>query len=772
MKKILLFMSCSLMSLVLLGCGENTQTEKTLKLSNQQLAVAERSYAAGFDDWGVPDLEESSSFDISGYQFNVQEALSSAPKQIQETTLNKIKNKLQSLWDTYSPTNFGKTVPLDASKDIKMIAIQAFLQNPLSFVQGQQQHFENLNVSNLNWCLDGKVWQSGKWIPLSEYAKDPKLSENALTSPMFLIDSWVLDKQIEQASAKLSSITQKSADATQGTVFSFVGQAMKELGDRFDASIRGTEKNAFSHFSDKYIELLSKKRVISDSFLSGELNNDIQNLSILKNVVDSGQIGTQFYTASKTSELLKLKTNFERDEKNIPQKNTSTKTDLTKEEKAVIQDQDVLVSILQKVSKDSNSSVWNWRNAGYLQGVVSPSSVCLRARSADFAELVNKFFKENLYAKDLKKSLFFKYAITNRDTIEQKAQKRALLQKEFELAVSSAIDLVVLNTENKGVVIGSALELLPKMTLSSMFDTISENFDSGIEMVIPKIFDLNKNLNVFLVKEDGTQDKIPNQLRKVLNAIIPQGSQSDINALLEIELPFDADKLDAFLKGQTKSKGWFGVSLASDTISTRESRANHGQVNLSQLTLEGNTGRTWTLDQALYVSVKGTVENKTTDNLNGVVSYNFNGFTLGSTYAFENSKELSKYSGSFLLAKSLSSSLFAEMQGGFEKEGASVLSTQKYTIGADLTFGSPFVQLDHVVGQGARGFVGCDFGSVSFTSEEGSIGISGLAKIDMLTGAPVISTGVNFVMNQGISLSSNLNMHSELSVDVSLDISK
>jgi hypothetical protein len=392
-------------------------------------------------------------------------------------------------------------------------------------------------------------------------------------------------------------------------------------------------------------------------------------------------------------------------------------------------------------------------------------------------ETIKSFFKENLLKGSPQDSIFFQGAFGASDKSEDKMSKRDLLQQEFK---SRFDHLIVLTTRGKEKG-GSQLkefsinyaDVIDNLINTSAARPWANTLEDLKTKLIPFIYNVNQNRGstppTIILPENENKSKLPMDLSLILEIIVPQGGNTD-KEIESVKSLLEAQKLKEFV-GKDFHRP-MSARLASDIISTRDSRSYEGQVNLSQLTLEGNTGRAWTLDQALYVSAKGTVENKTTDNLNGVVSYNFNGFTLGSTYAFENSKEVSNYAGSVLASKSFASNLFVEFQSGFEKEGASVLSTQKYTIGADLTFGSPFVQLDHVAGQGARGFVGFDFGSMPIKIEQGAMELTGLIKVNIETGAPVASTGINFATHQGVSLNSTVNLHSELSADVSVEVSR
>ena len=401
----------------------------------------------------------------------------------------------------------------------------------------------------------------------------------------------------------------------------------------------------------------------------------------------------------------------------------------------------------------------------------------LRIDERSLEQSLNDFFDQDMRSGG---KLLLTNALTDKDDGAQKLAKRKALQDVFLPIVQNSIfldrhawraqddsedNLKFEETRE----IGSLNKILKDLE-STAFSSETKELFAQIQKTICKLYDIYPKIKFSVKNSEGVT--VEQDLRDLLNVIIPQGfgiGTTEEEKIASIQGYLDKDAIEkAFLNTPSQA-----ISLASDVISTRDSRSHQGRVNLSQLTINGNTGGAWTLDQALYVSAKGTVENKTTDNLNGVVSYNFNGFTLGSTYAFENSKEVSNYAGSVLASKSFASNLFVEFQSGFEKEGTSVLSTQKYTIGADLTFGSPFVQLDHVAGQGARGFVGCDFGLLTLkTDTTAAVGISGLAKVDVLTGAPVISTGVNFITHHGVSLSSTINVHSELSADVSVDISR
>jgi hypothetical protein len=401
----------------------------------------------------------------------------------------------------------------------------------------------------------------------------------------------------------------------------------------------------------------------------------------------------------------------------------------------------------------------------------------LRIDERSLEQSLNDFFDQDMRSGG---KLLLTNALTDKDDGAQKLAKRKALQDVFLPIVQNSIfldrhswraqddsedNLKFEETRE----IGSLNKILKDLE-STAFSSETKELFAQIQKTICKLYNIYPGIKVSVKNSEGVT--VEQDLKDLLTVIIPQGfgtGTTEEEKIASIQGYLDKDAIEkAFLNTPSQA-----ISLASDVISTRDSRSHQGRVNLSQLTINGNTGGAWTLDQALYVSAKGTVENKTTDNLNGVVSYNFNGFTLGSTYAFENSKEVSNYAGSVLASKSFASNLFVEFQSGFEKEGTSVLSTQKYTIGADLTFGSPFVQLDHVAGQGARGFVGCDFGSLTLkTDDAAAVGISGLAKVDVLTGAPVISTGVNFITHHGVSLSSTINVHSELSADVSVDISR
>jgi hypothetical protein len=745
-------LKCSVfLTLFLLGCDHKNEETRHIQSSGISLS-------SGFGDW---DSLNDVPFDISTYQFTLQEALS----EVQNTSSD------------------GKKVQ---KYGIQALAIESFRINPEKFISKNGNVFD-VDLSKERWFLDGKVWFVDKWIPLKEYAKINEVNDLPLTSPMFLIDNFTSMIQARDFFANMTTY----ADRIQDSFWDIVDAKKGSISQWFDTILTG--KKADTRFLEKYSELKPKSSVIKASFLDRESNNTAQKVIILKNCIDSGELAESLSRKTKQSEVFQFNNDFLlSQDQNTPVKRRDYK-DLSNEEKIILKKQFDLLGVLKSISDNPNDPVLSMAQAslpwsalfysavntgswwdvltGKLKKVdTAPTRLVLKVEKEAFIKKVTDFFNKNITTSDVKNSLFFKYAFTSSDTLEQKRNKRALLQKEFEKALWSTINLEIENNKvidgkPQSALIGSIQDLLPRIARSSLFEDVNEKLNAGISSVVPELFDVDRTLTVLLRKADGTMDNFPIDVRRILNFIIPQGRQDDESFLSKAGLPFDASKLQAFLTEKRYPK------LALDSVSTRDSRiAKSGCVSSQFLNIDGNSGGKWNLDCPLYFSAKGTFENGKTDALNGVASYRFNHFTLGTTYGFSNSGESQHYQGAFLASKSFDSNVFVEFQGRVQNSEESFV--QSYTLGFDSSWCSPFIQLEAASEFSLKKWLGVDFGDLTVQLDSSQIRLSGLSKVSVDEKETVIASELQFSTQSGISLNSSINLNAELSSYVSFGITK
>ncbi len=238
----------------------------------------------------------------------------------------------------------------------------------------------------------------------------------------------------------------------------------------------------------------------------------------------------------------------------------------------------------------------------------------LKIDSTELKKKMDSFFIDNL-TKIPQESLFFQYAFADSDDATEKKDKRNKLQDEFQTIVSSAISLE-LEEVKKSV---RYIDVIANLLFTAKTKDLVTQIEQSITTLVPKIYDINRGGKLsptITLPERVNPSKLPMDLSRILNVVIPQGGDTDAE-FAKVRSPFEAEKLKNMI---ASSK----IALSSDTISTRDARAVTGRVDMKRLKIDGTVGGSWNLNQSFYVAAKGVLENGKMDDLSGVLSYQGN----------------------------------------------------------------------------------------------------------------------------------------------------
>jgi hypothetical protein len=385
-----------------------------------------------------------------------------------------------------------------------------------------------------------------------------------------------------------------------------------------------------------------------------------------------------------------------------------------------------------------------------------------------FKTHVNNFFIKNMNVDSISESLFFKEALLAEDNDDQKSQKRMNLQKVFEDSVAPGIDLVItpLNEAgnaliNNNVKTISSLnqEFVNVFVMQSVLEDLKQDINVALKKSLLKLYDIDPSLKTKIAMNDTQPTNLKEiSVRALLDTLIPQGDLNSVN----LSNRFNKDKLNALLNKPSPH-------LASDIVSTRNSRVQTGRISLNNLSINGAFQDLYFITNPSYISFQGKIENEKVDYLTGLCSIRLSDVTIGSTASVHMSNPRK---AEIFLSKSFDYDVFIELKTAINDQQGKFALSQSYTCGLDLSLCSPFVEIE-TIGQNSLRFFGLDFGNAIIKTDEGEIRIFGVCKTSFeKLGDTVMLGGLTMKTHHGTSFGLNASVGNHVSGDIFVEFIK